>query len=40
VFYLKNEINEKTKIYINKIKEKCFTKYFNKKIDNIFDGIN
>ena len=35
--YINNQINEKAKIYIDKIKEKYITKYFNKLIDNIFD---
>lgn len=36
--YVNNKISdERTKIYLNKIKEKYITKYFNKSIDNIFD---
>ena len=36
--YINNIISdEKTKLYLDKIKEKYLTKYFNKLIDNIFD---
>ena len=36
--YINNRISdEKTKIYLDKIKEKYIEKYFNKLIDNIFD---